>query len=271
MIQKQRTAKLLILVFMILVVSPLVLGKDIAYIVKDTGSPNDVFVSIIQQQGYSYDIIDDSEIPSTDFSGYKMILVGNEPISNYRDLPITTKNSFVANKYYVDVWKIARYTSTLSLGNGYVKGVFIYNNSINYGLQSPVQLYNAYSKPVYYIPRLPNRALDMKRVVGTYNVDANPLIGIIYPGGRLYRGGNAGGRILYFGMTETNYWTEGTRKLFKNSLFWVLYGEYADNDGYYYDTDCNDLNASIYPGAEENPYNYVDENCDGYDIADLDE
>jgi len=40
---------------------------------------------------------------------------------------------------------------------------------------------------------------------------------------------------------------------------------YVDND-----LDCDDSNSSIYPGAEEIPYDGIDQDCDGFDLTDVD-
>jgi len=44
----------------------------------------------------------------------------------------------------------------------------------------------------------------------------------------------------------------------------------ADNDGYPQSEDCDDDDATVYPGADEIAYDGIDQDCDGFDLTDVD-
>ena len=46
--------------------------------------------------------------------------------------------------------------------------------------------------------------------------------------------------------------------------------EDSDGDGFDVPDDCDDNNAAVHPGADEVPYDGVDQDCDGHDLTDID-
>src|SRR3989344_1289476 len=265
--------KLLIALFSITIVLSLILpitsavGANVAYVVKN--SPDSVVSSLINQTGLSYEIIKESQIPSTNFNNYNMIVVSDDLFSNPSLIPVNSKLSLVMNTYYVEEWKLAEGTGVIASSQT-LKGKIVSTSSINQGLASPIELYDTPQIPGYYLPFPFQRAKDFKNLVATDNTDSKPLIASLEPGNKFYDNSTVTKRLVYFGVTGTQYWTPETKRLFKNSIEWLVATEDADQDGYNLKSDCNDLNASIHPGAVEIPYDGVDQNCDGEDLRDVD-
>ena len=49
-------------------------GKDVAYVIKNT--EDSYLTNILNSSGYTYDVIKETQIYSTNFSNYKVVLVG---------------------------------------------------------------------------------------------------------------------------------------------------------------------------------------------------
>ena len=200
-------------------VSYTVFATDIAYIIGDANSPDPNIIDALD--GYSYHVIDGS-YDQVDYSQYLILIVGDDYISKPEAIPVKNMRSLVLNKYYVDDWGLAQYASPHSIGNNYLKGEILANHSITEGYSGLVTLYNAYGIRSYYLPLLPDRAKGIVKLVVTNNADELPIIGIMNPGGLLYGGGTAKDRIVFYGLPNSNYWTNDAKILLNNGISWLI-------------------------------------------------
>src|SRR3989338_6478777 len=94
--------KIILHLVMCFLFTSIVFATDVAYIVKSRTNSN--FVDAINEMGYTVDIIDDSQVVSTNFSQYGMILVGKEKFSNPSQIPVNSYNSLIVNPYHYNTW-----------------------------------------------------------------------------------------------------------------------------------------------------------------------
>jgi len=261
--------------FLILFLSLLLIGvvsaqADLVYVTRDVETPEPAVISALDELDITYEVIEDDNVPGTDFTQYEMILVWDEPLENYENIPITIRKSMVANTYYLGHWKIGEYAGT-SISTGYLDAEIYEDSKITEGVSGVFQVYDEREVIMSWLSYKPKRAPGLKKAVITTNVQEYPIVGYINKGAMLYGGGAAEQRTSFFGITESDAWTPESEQIFKNTVEWTLYGDDGDYDGFYIDDDCDDENPLINPDADEIPYNGVDEDCDGVDLTDVDE
>ncbi|MBU3923771.1 MAG: hypothetical protein KJ592_02545 [Nanoarchaeota archaeon] len=254
-----------ILILVVLCLSG-VLAADVAYVLKDSGRASANVISGIESLGLSYELIDDSEISSTDFDDFRMIVVWDGALIDDEFLPIKNKKSLVANSYHLEDWGIADYAGS-QISSGKISVKVLQDSMITDGFQllSSFEVYNQANVKLFNLPYPINRASGVKNIVSTDNYHEYPVVGSIDAGGKLYGGGVAGERIAFFGITESEYWSVKSKKLFANTVQWVMSGSDGDGDGYLYDDDCDDGDADVW----ENVLGYVDGDGDEFGSGDL--
>lgn len=259
-------------------------AKDIAYISKDSTHTDSSIVSLLDQGNYSYDIIYQTALGSTNFSNYKIILVGDGIFSNYTQIPVNIKNSVILNTNYLDEWLwSANGVSTKS--SNVPSNVYVYDNTswIVKGVSGYFVPYNSggtlISYDVRYLPKSSDAPglstivaddISFLQYTGVYVPSNGAVVAKVDNGSILLGNQVSKARGVFLGFPLTSLWTDKTKTIFYNSIKWAMNGEDRDGDQFFTDTDCNDNNFNINPNATEIPYDGIDQNCDGYDTADVD-
>jgi hypothetical protein len=238
--EKRMLFVLMFLVLMLNVFSfPILASGDIAYIYKNDRLVDDNVVDVFDDLGLSVDLIDEDDINGMDFSTYKFLFVGDERFRNEDQIPIDKYPSIVSNYYFGEEWGFTDREGVSKLGS---------NSPLSVNKDgSIIQVYSSASFPTrpvaipYYYLADENKASDLDQVASTYTGDGDELGDVISyatQGSRLLNGKVADDNICFFGIVESDYWTNAAKGLFEDCIGFV--GVVCENDN-----DCLDQDVGV--------------------------
>jgi len=180
---------------------------NVAYIYRNPRMIDDVFVSAFENMGLSVDLVDDKNIKGFNFSGYRMIFVGDERFRNLKylpDMPIVVANGYYGKQLgFIEKGRISGLSSNMPLNVEKNPVIQVYDRA-SFKLGSR-------GIPYYYIPSKYQK-LDAESVVRTpigYKRVAGDVISYL-PGK------------CFFGIVNAKYWTEDAKGLFEDCVNHVL-------------------------------------------------
>ena len=94
-----RKLSLLIALLIVTAAIQAVSASDFAYVVKNSAGVDNNLLGKISDLGYDYDIVYEANVSSTDFSQYRLIIVGNSNLDNPSNIPIDQYKSLIINSY----------------------------------------------------------------------------------------------------------------------------------------------------------------------------
>ena len=211
-------------------------GEKVAYILKNVNNPNSQIMSVLTELGLQVTKIDDSKIPTTNFNSYDLVLMGNELISNEEKLPVGDKKFIAVDSFNAVTWGFSASVGQVGSNVPLIAENIDTNHFITKDLSTKYPqvynscCYNGASIPMFYLSG--QKAFPSQQRITIVPADTGKVvIAAIEPGVRLFTGKVVNERAIFFGITETNYWTSDARKLFKNSVQYALYGGDQDGDG----------------------------------------
>ena len=205
---------------------------DIAYIYNKKFKIDNNVISAFNDLGLGVDKIKYADISKTDFSKYKAIYVGDEKFPDPKKIPINRYPAIVSNYNHGAVWGITD-------SDGVSKNVASKPLSVNIGgREVPVYTQAFYRTgssvaiPYYYINyrNIAPAFEEVARSVGVSNGNDGPVIAYADEGSRLSNNLYANGKICYYGIIKSNYWTTQAKQMFKDCAGFVASGCASDSE-----------------------------------------
>ena len=218
--------KLLVLTAFLLLSSfaiSLVSAADIAYIVVTNSNVKQEFIDSMNNLELTYDIILAANAGTTNFSQYRAILLDNEYFPNWADIPINNVPALIVNGRNIANWGWATRVTTASQSMP-IKVNVTCSHEICDGFSGLTQVYTSSTPNIYYLDQLD--VYEGLTIIGSNSYDLRDAVIAAAPAGTtLTKSGrpstNVSANTVFFGVTQSQYWTNETRQIFENSLMWV--------------------------------------------------
>jgi len=216
----------IISVLVILLASYVSAAADVAYLYKRVNNIDDNILDVFNDAGLTVETISDTQIPTklsaANLNNYKIIFVGDERFRNVARIPVDKKPTIIANYYHGLIFGLTDYDGISKLASNAPLSVRKNSQIIQVYTQAK---YNGktISIPYYYLDD-ENKADGMEKAAGTYTgnaYDFGDVISYADEGTHLQNGKTALGKICFFGIIESDYWTPAAEDMFEDCLGFV--------------------------------------------------
>jgi len=238
----------IILILSALLASPVLAGDfDIAYIYSSQNRIDHNIIKAFTELNLSVELINENSMPK-DFSGYKMIFIGDEKIS--RPVPIEQYPSVIASYYMGKETGLTDNDGTSKMAS--VKPLKVKFKGKEVVVYTSGRDPKGIAIPYYFLDN-ENKVKGLIKYAGTYSTssgkDFGDVISFAEKGTVLSNGKVVNSGICFFGIVKSNYWTVDAKNLFLDCIKYVYDYTYQppnETIACYTDSEC--VTFSIFSG-----------------------
>ena len=196
---------------------------EVAYFYRKTFNVDNNIIDIFEDLGLKTDLINENSIPSN-LSKYKLFFVGDENFRNFNRIPVGDKPTIFANSFNGNDWGLVDNDGVSQLASNSPLNVEKNNQIIQVYTQALYKIGGA-AIPYYYLDN-ENKAANMMSVAKTYTGDGEDsdfgdVISYANASVKLLNGKTTKGRLCFYGIIESNFWTPAAKEMFRDCAEFV--------------------------------------------------
>lgn len=200
-------------------------AKKVLYLLSNIDNYDQRILDALEELNFTVDRVDNEDLASVNWGAYSFMLVADASFSNYMDIPVNDFPAIILNTRYIDDW---HWTSRVSAKTS-SQPISVHINQpagfISDGMPLNVQAYTSSSPSIYYLHRY-YKAPSLKTVASTSNSSYwetfNSVIATAVPGTKLKDSHTSNAKAVFFGIKNSEYWTQDSEQLFKRSALWLV-------------------------------------------------
>lgn len=200
-----------------ILISSIVYANSAAYIVKQNGDQIQKYIDIIEDMGFTVDIIDAAHLSSTNFANYTFSVIGYGLFSDISYMPVNKYPCLILNTNNL---KDFHWSSTYGTRSGY-KDAYINDPShqITKDMSSISLMYSSVV-PYYVLPKA-SKAVNLKTLASVISDHNDAIVAAAEKGTKLRDNFVSNAKGVFFGLNNYQYWTADAEKIFRNSITWL--------------------------------------------------
>jgi len=198
-----------------------VFAEDVAYIYKNKNAIDNNIIEVFEDAKLDVDLIQENDIPDN-IKEYKILFVGDERFRNLEDIPVGEMPTILSNYYFGEDWGLTDSDGISKLGSNSELKVKINNKIVQVYTQAKYPGRNI-AIPYYYLDEH-NVREGMEKIAGTYtgsNYDFGDVISYANAGTNLNNGHLIEDKLCFFGIVESEFWTDAAKEMFKDCVDFV--------------------------------------------------